>query len=138
MSLLPMLLALAGCGEDGGGGAGGGAAGGASQTPSYATDIEPIFISDQGCYCHNMEGLGAPFNLLPGEGYGNIVNVASQQVPSMLLVAPGSLNDSYLWIKMQNTQTEVGGGGQKMPPGFSLTVEELDLVGRWIAGGAAP
>jgi hypothetical protein len=78
----------------------------------------------------------APFSLKQGEAYDNLVGVASFDVPSMVRVSPGSLNDSYLWHKVDGTQLEVMGKGQIMPPGVPLNPSERDVFGRWIAAGA--
>lgn len=52
----------------------------------------------------------------------------------LLLVAPGSREDSYLWHKVAGTHLEVGGAGDRMPPGSSFP--DAEQVGRWIDGGA--
>jgi hypothetical protein len=136
------------CGDDGdaGDGAGAGSAGGpgsagmgAMAPVSYAAEVQPLF--ELACSCHtgpNFMQLGAPFSLEASVAYGNIVSAPSQQVPGMLLVSPGSLNDSYLWLKVQGTQAEVGGAGQTMPPNVPLDTLDKDLLARWIAGGAQP
>jgi len=144
---LASVACLVGCGDDGGnagGNAGGGAgsgAGGAAVAPvSYAGEIQPLV--EIACNCHTSPDymtLGAPFSLEASVAYANLVMAPSQQVPSMQLVVPGSLNQSYLWLKVTGTQAEVtGGGGQIMPPNVPLTDAERDLVGRWIASGAQP
>ena len=104
---------------------------------SYAANVQPLV--NQACNCHqSTPNLMAPFSLKPGEGYANIVNQASQQVTTMLLVKPGSLNESYLWLKINGTQVQVGGMGVIMPPTVPLNAEERKIFEQWIAGGAAP
>src|SRR5687767_5829568 len=67
--------------------------------PSYAATVQPLF--DQACNCHQSTPfLMAPFSLKPVEAYGNLVERPSMQLPSMRLVAPGALNESYLWHKV--------------------------------------
>ena len=94
-------------------------------------------LVNEACRCHQTEPiLMAPFSLKQGEAYDNLVGVPSFDVPSMVRVAPGSLNNSYLWHKVDGTQLEVMGKGQIMPPGVPLNPSERDVFGRWIAAGA--
>lgn len=105
--------------------------------PSFAATVQPLF--DQACNCHQTTPfLMAPFSLKPGEAYGNLVRRPSMQLPSMMLVEPAALNQSYLWHKVNGTQLEVGGQGQIMPSTIPLDAGELQVIERWIAGGAAP
>ncbi len=135
---LSACLTLGACDDDSS--SNGGAAGAPGVAPvSYAGEVQPLF--ELACNCHtgpNYMTLGAPFSLEASVAYGNIVSAPSQQVPAMQLVVPGSLNDSYLWLKVNGTQAEVSGGGQIMPPGVPLNEMERDLVGRWIVSGAQP
>ena len=64
--------------------------------------------------------------------------IASMQLPSMPLVDPGNLNNSYLWHKVNGTQLEVGGMGEIMPFTVPLFAEELLIIERWIVAGAPP
>ena len=59
----------------------------------------------------------------------------------MFLVTPGSLEDSYLWHKLRNTHTDVGGSGLGMPTALFGDYEplpEADIVTieTWILEGA--
>jgi hypothetical protein len=145
-----LVLALAAaCGGDGGGEpastagtgaamAGTGAMAGAGAAPgmdvSFAGTVQPLF--DLACNCHQSDPLMAPFSLKAGEAYDNIVGVPSMQLPTMNLVAPGKLNDSYLWHKVNGTQLEVGGSGGRMPLTIPLSDDEAAILERWIAAGA--
>ena len=80
----------------------------------------------------------APFTLKEGEAYAAIVNVPSMQVPSMMLVKPGSLEESYLWHKINGTYLEVGGTGMIMPSTIPLNEEEKKIFSTWILAGAQP
>lgn len=94
-------------------------------------------LVDEACRCHQTEPfLMAPFSLKHGEAYDQLVGVASFDVPSMVRVAPGSLNTSYLWHKVTGTQLEVMGKGVIMPPTVPLDQAEQEVFGRWIAAGA--
>jgi len=122
----------------GAGGAASGPAGGAGLAPvSFATTIQPKL--DEACNCHQTSpNLIAPFSLKVGEAYATLVGTPSLQVPTMQRVKPGSLNESYLWHKINGTQGAVGGSGLIMPSTIPLRPDELVLFERWIASGAQP
>src|SRR5688572_7746106 len=104
---------------------------------SFATTVLPLV--NEACNCHQSSPiLMAPFSLRPGDAYNNLVTLTSEQVKGRKLVVPGNLNASYLWNKVSGTQAEVGGNGVIMPPGVPLRPDELAIVERWIASGAAP
>ena len=112
-------------------------AGGASPAISFASDVQPKI--NEACNCHqSTPTLMAPFSLKPGEAYGNLVDANSLQLMTMKRVKPGSLNESYLWHKLNDTQLEVGGTGLVMPSNIPLSAPEIELFGRWIAAGAPP
>ncbi len=129
-------LLLAACGGGGDDGVGEAMAGsGAASPDGFELTVMPLV--NEACRCHQTEPiLMAPFSLKQGEAYDNLVGVTSLDVPSMVRVAPGSLNNSYLWHKVDGTQLEVMGKGQIMPPGVPLNPSERDVFGRWIAAGA--
>lgn len=103
----------------------------------FAATVQPLV--DEACNCHQSTPiLMAPFSLKPGEAFASLVNVPSGEAKGMLLVKPGSLNESYLWLKVNGTQAEVGGTGTIMPPTVPLNAEERRVFERWIAGGAKP
>ena len=103
---------------------------------SFALTVQPLI--DQTCNCHQTSPiLMAPFSLKPGEAYDNLVSKPSAQVMTMALVTPGSLNESYLWHKLNGTQLEVGGLGAQMPSTLPLDAEDLHVFELWIASGAA-
>jgi len=102
---------------------------------SFERDIQPKI--NEACNCHQSTPiLMAPFSLKVGEAYDALVGTPSIQLPSMARVKPGSLNESYLWHKINGTQAEVGGTGTIMPATVPLRQDERDLIGRWIAAGA--
>jgi hypothetical protein len=104
---------------------------------SFAANVQPLV--NQACNCHQSTPiLMAPFSLKPGEAYANLVNKPSGEVKTMLLVKPGSLNESYLWLKINGTQAQVGGMGDIMPPNVPLNAQEKMIFEQWIAEGAAP
>jgi hypothetical protein len=103
----------------------------------YAATVQP-FVK-QACNCHRSEPiLMAPFSLKDADGYANLVNAASMQVPAMMRVAPGDTAHSYLWHKINGTQASVGGSGQIMPSTIPLNADEKSIFERWINAGAPP
>jgi hypothetical protein len=114
-----------------------GAAGAAAADFGFAANVQPLI--NAACNCHQSTPiLMAPFSLKPGEAFANLINIPSQDVKTMLLVKPGSLNESYLWLKVNGTQAQVGGTGTIMPPTVPLNAAERTIFERWIAGGATP
>lgn len=100
----------------------------------FESDIWPIFGPN--CACH-QESAG-DLKLSKSQGHANLVEQSSKQVKGMLLVAPGLVDESYLWHKLANTHQSVGGSGKFMPSGGMLDPGELDIVQLWIDQGAAP
>ena len=112
------------------------------RTVSYA-EVQSIY--DDNCTrCHNNSGLFGPSGslvLTSGDSYDATVNVSSnQQRQGMFLIAPGSLEDSYLWHKINDTHRSVGGSGGGMAPGFfgynRMSDNEIDTIATWILEGA--
>lgn len=109
-----------------------------SQAPrSYKTDVEPIFVKE--CSeCHGGERPKKGLDLSADKGYANLVGKKSQEVPELLLVAPGDPENSYLWHKLQHTAKE----GKGMPRGIfssrKLAEQDLQVIREWIEQGAKP
>lgn len=102
-------------------------------------DVAPLISLNCVTACHEAGGIGTSVSgllLSSDRAYERLVNVASTQVPGMLLVAPGSPSDSYLWHKLAGTFTEVGGDGKQMPPKDLLDGADIELFERWISDGA--
>ena len=71
----------------------------------------------------------------------SLTNVQAKQPNDMLLVKPGSTDESYLWHKLQGTHLSVAGGeGKSMPivnqVGARLSDDELAIIEAWISAGA--
>ncbi len=109
----------------------------AGTSVSYSEHLEPLVLAH--CLgCHTAEEPKAKLVLEEGTGYGQMVGRASVQDPEMVLVEPGDLDASYLWLKLQH-QTETGKGMPRTPTGSKkLRQAELDLYQRWIEEGARP
>ena len=83
--------------------------------------------------CHSGSNPPDGLNLTTGMAYGDIVNVASVQMPALLLVEPGDPDNSYLVRKIQGA----GIVANRMPLGGApLSQEAIDLVRQWVAEGA--
>jgi hypothetical protein len=104
--------------------------------PSFMIDIWPIF--DDRCSCHQDSNGAGKLRLAMEDAYTNMIDMPSHQAPMLMLVKPGSAEDSYLWHKLNDTQDDVGGSGKKMPPGGKLKMPQLELIQQWIDGGAKP
>ena len=109
----------------------------AGETVSYERHLEPLVVAH--CLgCHEAEEPKAKLVLEEGTGYGQLVGRQSIQVPEMALVAPGDVDASYLWLKLQHTAPE-GKGMPRTPTGVKkLRAAELELYRRWIEEGAKP
>ncbi len=85
--------------------------------------------------CHQPYDAKGDLTLHPAGAWASLVEVGSSQV-DMLLVTPGNLEQSYLYHKLTDTHTEVGGSGDKMPFDAALTAEQLATIRAWIEQGA--
>jgi hypothetical protein len=104
---------------------------------SYAEHLEPLVVA-RCLSCHTAEEPEAHLVLEVGTGYGEMVGRPSTQVPEMLIVAPGDVDNSYLWRKLTQ-DAEVGRGMPRSVIGsIKLRDDELDLYRRWIEDGALP
>jgi hypothetical protein len=108
---------------------------GVPETPNvdYAADIQPLWgFACTGCHRANSANAGG-LDLTPGASYGELVNVASIQVPGRDLVTPGRPEGSYLLEKINCANPQVG---NRMRPGAPMDVADQALVRDWIAQGA--
>jgi hypothetical protein len=107
----------------------------------YEADVQDVF--NRSCIsCHNAAGtykpaLAVDLVLESGASYDELVGVDATQLPGMPLVDPGDSANSYLWYKLTDTHTSVGGSGDEMPPGLTLATNDLEPIQRWIDQGAA-
>ena len=106
---------------------------------SYQEHLEALVV-ERCLGCHGEEEPKAKLVLVQGKGYDQLVGRHSVQVPKMRLVAPGDLEASYLWMKMEHSpELEVGKGMPRTLTGAKkLPAAELELYRRWIEDGALP
>jgi hypothetical protein len=152
-----LAIALGAC--DGGGKGGG---------LSFAEDVQPIFADAGCASCHNdadADGDGV-LDDVNGDGIADrvptrpyldkdplaaTIGVPSNEALDMMLIEPGDSDGprctihgddcslySYLWHKLNGSQSLAGGSGTSMPLGSSLTEAEIQLIGEWIDEGATP
>ena len=98
---------------------------------TYAEHIEPLVIA-RCLSCHTTEEPEAQLVLEIGTGYGEMVGRPSTQVPRLLMVAPGDVENSYLWRKLTH-DVEIGRGmprsvvgSIKLPDEETRTLPALD------------
>jgi hypothetical protein len=108
---------------------------------TYNSTIQPIFNAK----CTSCHSGGSPpqgLNLTAGTSFGLLVNVNSNELPSMKRIKPNDVANSYLVHKVEGTQGSVGGSGSKMPLGCSgatcLTAGQISDIKAWINAGAPP
>ena len=83
--------------------------------------------------CHDLLGRQQGLVLVAGQAHGNIVEVASEQMPALRRIQPGNFADSYLYRKI----TGAGITGDRMPQGSPpLSAAQIALVRDWIRRGA--
>jgi len=117
---------------------------GANNDDFYAEEIRPIFGDEttlgrnagKCTWCH-YDGSPVPPNLSdPFDPQTGIVNVPSILRPDMMRVAPGSPDESFVVIKVEDTELSPQYGAP-MPRHYTpLTDDEVDVLRSWIAAGA--
>lgn len=103
--------------------------------PTLSSIQENIFSTScalSGCHAGSSPQQG--LNLSAGQARANLVNVQSQERPSLKRVDPGSPDNSYLIHKVEGRSSIVG---QQMPLGQQpLSEEKIDALRMWIEEGA--
>lgn len=130
-----------GSGSSGGSGSsssGGGASSSGGTAGAQFQAIQDQVFTPICAQCH--AGAGAPegMQLSAGVSYGMIVNVASQEQPTLLRIKPGDPDNSYLVQKIQGSP---GISGSRMPFGCPASQPCLDqatinLIRDWVTQGA--
>ncbi|HUI30705.1 MAG TPA: hypothetical protein VLX91_10845 [Candidatus Acidoferrales bacterium] len=102
---------------------------------SFASQVQPIFTSNcTNSSCHGGTTPQRGQNLSAGQAYNNIVNVASQEVPSYDRIRPYRSDSSYLYLKITGAS---GITGARMPYGGSpLQTSDIATIKAWIDQGA--
>jgi mono/diheme cytochrome c family protein len=109
------------------------ASGAAATGVSFQQDVLPI-LNKHCVMCHVPGGAQGELELYP-DPWTSMVGVPSVQA-SLVLVEPGSPEQSYLFIKLLGAQHTVGGSGEQMPFPLPLEAGQIDLIRAWIEQGA--
>ena len=136
----PTCAATDPCGDDGCGGSCGTCT--APSTCTAGTCVAPApkaaeiqAIVNTACAgCHT--GGGASGGLASDDITTTWIGVPSIEAPALKRIEPGSTANSYIWHKINGTQSSVDGGGSKMPLGGSLTADQIATFKAWIEAGA--
>ena len=150
--LIPLLAACSGSGagldqngnplgsSSGGSSSSSGSSGGSSSSSGASADFQAIqdnVFTPICAQCH--AGAGAPegMQLSAGVSYGMIVNVPSQEQPSLLRIKPGDPDNSYLVQKIEGRAAV----GAQMPDGCPATQPcldqaTIDQIRAWVGEGA--
>jgi hypothetical protein len=102
---------------------------------SFQNDILPIFIN-QCATCHEAEDAPMDLHLDGDHAYDETVNTTAHERPGMARIRPLDPDQSYLYHKIDGTHLDIGGDGDRMPQGGSLTQPEIDKIRAWIQQGA--
>lgn len=103
-----------------------------ADTDVQYADIQGIW--DNTCAPCHIENTSGSLSLAD-PSHSHIVGVASSQADGLHLIEAGSLDDSYLWLKLQGSHSDVG-SGQKMPKSGTLAADDEALIEAWILAGA--
>ena len=83
--------------------------------------------------CHSGGSAPEGLQLDEANSYAMLVNVASQQAPLILRVAPNNADNSYLIQKLEGTASN----GSQMPRGGpALSQDTINIIRQWINAGA--
>jgi hypothetical protein len=99
---------------------------------SFATDVWPII--DASCGCHKSANHQSGLDMRERFAYASLVSTPATQDGNILRVAPGSPDQSYLFLKI----TGMAAHGSTMPPSGNLSQTNIDTIEQWIEDGAAP
>ena len=104
-------------------------------TAPFGIVRDDVFATScNGSGCHGETDQAADLYLGGNNLHARLTQTESQQT-SKPLVVPGSLEDSYLWAKVQDADDIIGG---RMPPGQPLNACQLRILSSWILSGASP
>ena len=113
------------------------AAGARADVPSFAGQVLPL-LKSRCLVCHLPGSESGGLSLHPKSAYTNLVGARSTQ-SALLRVSPGRPDESYLYLKLTGEHLAAGGSGERQPFGEApLSVEDIEIVRRWIESGAQP
>jgi len=97
------------------------------QLSAFERDLAPQLLACTACH-NNTEAPEGGLNLTD---LNTLTDIPSQQM-DMMLIEPGNHLRSYLWHKVNGTQSIAGGLGQRMPIAHAWSEENVTLLGQWI------
>lgn len=100
---------------------------------SYRDEVFPV-LQEHCTRCHSASDPDAGLDLY-STGLAGLVDAPATQSDLPLVSAGDSLN-SYLFHKINGTQSLAGGSGTQMPIGQPMSDAEIDLIRQWIDDGA--
>ncbi len=100
---------------------------------SYRDEVFPL-LQEHCTRCHSADNPESGLNLY-STGLEGLVDAPAAQ-SDLMLVTPGDSLNSYLFHKVNGTQSLAGGSGTQMPIGRAMTDDEIDLIRQWIDDGA--
>ena len=105
-----------------------------AETISFSKHIQPILTKNCATEdCHIGPKPAKKLDLSEGKAFKSMVSVVSREYPKKKIVAPGNLEQSYLYDKLTGNQDE----GDRMPSGKkALPKEQIELIKKWILAGA--
>jgi hypothetical protein len=116
--------------------------GGSSSSSSSGASVSFETIQDQVftpicAECHSGANAPEGMQLSEGQAYSMIVNLASQEVPTLDRIKPGDSANSYLVQKIMGTAKV----GSRMPDGCPLTQPclsdaTIQMIAQWVDEGA--
>jgi len=101
---------------------------------TFTEHIEPLLVECTGC--HRGDAPDGGFDMYGDDLYDRLVDQPSGQAQDLDLVEPGDAAYSYLWHKINGSQSVAGGAGTRMPLGDPWPDEDVELVALWIDLGA--
>jgi len=110
-------------------------------TPGLFPQVQEIFNATcVDMFCHDDAFRSGNLVLVEGQSYAQLVNIvpdnAAARNAGLLRVDPGVVDNSFLVIKVEGPPPPMG---FRMPFGKPpLSEEQIELIRRWIAEGAAP
>jgi len=110
-------------------------------TPGLFPQVQEIFNSTcVDMFCHDTQFRSGNLVLVEGQSYAQLINVvpdnAAARDAGLLRVEPGVVDNSFLVVKIEGPPPVMG---FRMPFGKPpLSDQQIELIRRWIAEGAAP
>ncbi|MBD5263814.1 MAG: hypothetical protein HDS39_07060 [Bacteroides sp.] len=101
---------------------------------SMSTAIQNEIFNTTCTQCHGGAGYAAAgLDLLAGSSFGNLISTPSRKIPGMDRVAPGSSNDSELFLILSSDLSADWNYDHSVEV---VRQEKLDLIRNWIDNGA--